>query len=212
MKQISRLQYITNSAIHTEQACKAGVDWVQLRLKKISFEEYKAIAIEVQAICKQYGAKLIINDNVNVALAIQADGVHLGKEDMSYAEARLLLGDNYIIGGSTNTVDDIIRLSQEPVDYLGLGPFRFTTTKEKLNPILGLEGYQQILLELKNRAVSVPPLVGIGGIEEKDVADILSAGLYGVAVSGAISHAAQPSLAAEKFLELCNSNIVSQTD
>lgn len=208
MKQISRLQYITTSAINAEQACKAGVDWVQLRLKNISFNDYKTIAIEVQAICKQYGAKLIINDNVDVAIAIQADGVHLGKDDMSHAEARLLLGDDYIIGGSTNTVDDIIRLSQESLDYLGVGPFRFTSTKEKLNPIVGLDGYKRIIHELKNKSVSMPPLVGIGGIEEKDVVDIISAGLYGVAVSGAISHAAQPALAAEKFLQLCNQTLV----
>lgn len=208
MKQISRLQYITTSVIQTEQACKGGVDWVQLRLKNTGFDEYKKIAIEVQSICKQYGAKLIINDNITVALAIQADGVHLGKEDMPYAEARLLLGDSFIIGGSTNTVDDIIKLSKEPIDYLGVGPFRFTTTKEKLNPIVGLEGYQRILHELKNRSVPVPPLIGIGGIEEKDVADILSAGLYGVAVSGAISHAAQPTLAAGKFIQLCNQPLV----
>lgn len=204
MKQISKLQYITTSTIQTEQACDVGVDWVQLRLKNISFEEYKAIAIQVQAVCKRYGAKLIINDNVYVAMAIHADGVHLGKEDMSYAEARLLLGDDYIIGGSTNTIDDIIQLSQEPIDYLGLGPFRFTSTKEKLNPIVGLEGYQQIVNELKNKSVSVPPLVGIGGIEEQDVADILSAGLYGIAVSGAISNSFKPGLAAENFLRLCN--------
>lgn len=209
MKRISRLQYITTSAILTEQACKGGVDWVQLRLKNISFKDYKTIAIEVQAICKQYGAKLIINDNVDVAITIQADGVHLGKEDMSYAEARLLLGDDYILGGSTNTIDDIIRLSQEPIDYLGVGPFRFTSTKEKLNPILGLEGYKRIIQELRKRSVSAPPLVGIGGIEEKDVADILTAGLYGVAVSGAISHAAQPTLVAGKFIQLCNQTLVS---
>lgn len=208
MKQISRLQYITTSATHTEQVCKAGVDWVQLRLKNISFDEYKTIAMEVQAICKQYGAKLIINDNVDVAIAIQADGVHLGKEDMSHAEARLFLGDDFIIGGSTNTIDDIIRLSQEPLDYLGVGPFRFTSTKEKLNPIVGLDGYKRIIHELKNKSGSVPPLVGIGGIEEKDVVDIISAGLYGVAVSGAISHAAKPTLAAKKFLQLCSQALV----
>ena len=209
MKQISRLQYITTSAIHAEQACKGGVDWVQLRLKNISFDDYKAIAVEVQAICKQYGAKLIINDNVDVAIAISADGVHLGKDDMPHAEARLLLGDDYIIGGSTNTADDIIRLSREPIDYLGVGPFRFTSTKEKLNPIVGLEGYKRIIHELKNSSVSVPPLIGIGGIAEEDVADILSAGLYGVAVSGAISRAAQPTFVAGKFLQLCNQSSVS---
>lgn len=208
MKQISRLQYLATSAVHTELACKAGVDWVQLRLKKVSFEEYKTTALEVQAICKRYGARLIINDDVELALAIQADGVHLGKEDMPYAEARLLLGDAYIIGGSTNTIDDIIRLSGEPVDYLGLGPFRFTSTKENLNPIVGLDGYRRIVQEVKKRSLSVPPLIGIGGIRETDVMGILSAGLYGIAVSGAISNAPNITTAAETFVQLCNRQVV----
>lgn len=204
MKQISRLQYITTSARLTEEACKGGINWVQLRLKNISFEEYKAIALEVQSVCKQYNAKLIINDNVQVALAIHADGVHLGREDMSHSDARKLLGNDFIIGGSTNTLEDIMRLSQEPVDYLGVGPFRFTSTKQKLNPIVGLGGYQRIFNQLKSMSAAVPPLIAIGGIEERDIADLLATGLYGIAVSAAISNNPQPDLAAASFTELCN--------
>lgn len=209
MKQISRVQYITTSAKNTEEACKGGIDWVQLRLKNVRFDEYKAIALEVQAVCKQYNAKLIINDNVQVAMAIYADGVHLGNEDMSHSVARKLLGDDCIIGGSTNTLEDIVRLSQGPADYLGLGPFRFTATKQKLNPILGLEGYQQIFNQLKNISSPVPPLIAIGGIEQSDIPDLLAVGFYGVAVSAAISNNAEPALAAASFMELFNKEYTS---
>lgn len=204
MKQISKVQYITTSAKNTEEACKGGIDWVQLRLKNVHFDEYKAIAIEVQSVCKQYNAKLIINDNVEVAMAIHADGVHLGNEDMSHSEARKLLGDDCIIGGSTNLLEDIVRLSQGPADYLGLGPFRFTATKQKLNPILGLEGYRLIFNQLKNISSPVPPLIAIGGIEQRDILDLLAAGFYGFAVSASISNNAEPALAAAGFMELCN--------
>lgn len=209
MKKISQVQYITTSAKNTEEACKGGIDWVQLRLKNVRFEEYKAIAFDVQSVCKQYHATLIINDNVEVAMAIHADGIHLGNEDMSHAEARKLLGDDCIIGGSTNTLEDIVRLSQGPADYLGVGPFRFTATKQKLNPILGLEGYQQIFNQLKNIASPVLPLVAIGGIEQRDISDLLAAGFYGIAVSGAISNSDAPALAAAGFIELWNKEYTS---
>ena len=209
MKQISRVQYITTSAKNTEEACKGGIDWVQLRLKNVRFDEYKAIALEVQAVCKQYNAKLIINDNVQVAIAIYADGVHLGNEDMSHSEARKLLGDDFIIGGSTNTLEDIVRLSQGPADYLGLGPFRFTSTKQKLNPILGLVGYQRIFNQLKSISFFVPPLIAIGGIEQSDIPNLLATGFYGVAASASISNNAEPALAAAGFMKLCNKEYTS---
>lgn len=204
MKEISRLHYITTSAELAEKACKGGVTWVQLRLKNTSQEAFTKTALEVQEVCKQYKATLIINDNVQLALAIGADGVHLGKEDMPYSEARRLLGNDYIIGGSTNTLADIIRLSGEPVDYIGLGPYRFTTTRQNLNPIIGMEGYQAIFFQLKNTQISIPPVIGIGGIEEKDVTDLLAVGLHGIAVSGAISHAIHPTTSASVFTQLCN--------
>lgn len=207
MKEISRLHYITTSADLAEKACKGGVTWVQLRLKNTSQEAFTKTALEVQQVCKQYKATLIINDNVQLALAIGADGVHLGKEDMPYGEARQLLGNGYIIGGSTNTLADIIRLSGEPVDYIGLGPYRFTTTKQNLNPIVGMEGYQAIFSRLKNTQISIPPVIGIGGIEEKDVTDLLSVGLHGIAVSGAISHATHPTTSANVFTQLCNKKL-----
>jgi len=204
MKQISKLHYITTSAQLTEQACKGGVNWIQLRLKDIDYAAHKAIALEVQKVCKQYGATFIINDNVALALDIQADGVHIGKEDMPAAEARALLGNDFIIGSTSNTLDDIIRLSQEPVDYIGLGPFRFTVTKQKLSPVLGWEGYRNIFNQLKSMAITVPPVVGIGGVDKADVPALLATGLQGLAISGAISNAPNVTGAAIAFVGLCN--------
>lgn len=186
MKKISKLQIITTSASLADQACKGGVDWIQLRLKNSNDENFKAIAVEVQAICRKYHATFIINDNVQLALQLKADGVHIGKEDMHPEEARALLGEDCIIGCTANTVDDIRSLSKKNIDYVGLGPYRFTATKEKLSPIVGFTGYKDIFSQLKKEGVPTPPVIGIGGIREADVAILLSTGLYGLAVSGAI--------------------------
>jgi thiamine-phosphate pyrophosphorylase len=148
---ISKLHYITQDlADHShsalaEQACIAGVDWVQLRIKNKTFDDQVIIANETAEICQKYNAKLIINDNVKLAKEVNADGVHLGKTDMEPAEARRILGNDFIIGGTANTFEDIIRLVQSGVEYIGLGPFRFTSTKENLSPILGIEGYKNIM-------------------------------------------------------------------
>jgi thiamine-phosphate pyrophosphorylase len=201
MKKVSRLHYITTTPLLAEQACSGGVDWVQLRLKNISYEAYREIALEAQAICKQYNATFIINDNVQLALEIGADGVHIGKEDMRPEEARALLGEGFIIGCTANTADDVIQLSAMPIDYIGLGPFRFTNTKEKLSPVMGLEGYKKVFASVQETSRDIPPVIAIGGITENDIAELMTTGVYGIAVSGAISNAADVSKAAGIFKE-----------
>lgn len=197
---ISKLQYITTSATLAEQACMGGVDWIQLRMKNVSYQDYRAEALKVQAICKKYGATLIINDNAALALDIKADGVHIGKEDVITAEEEAaLLAGGYIIGCTTNTIDDILHLCGKPIDYVGLGPFRFTTTKENLSPILGIDGYRKILNELKDLDTTHPPVIGIGGVAEQDIDDLLGTGLHGIAVSGAITNAADIQAAARNL-------------
>ncbi len=208
MKQISKLQYITTSADLARMACEAGVDWIQLRLKNITYEAYKAIALDVLAVCRKHQAKLIINDNVSLALDIGADGVHIGKEDMPLSKARAILGNDCIIGCTANTLEDIREIAKGPADYIGLGPYRFTTTKEKLSPVLGLQGYHAVFEQLMQEEALVPPVVGIGGICAEDVPLLLETGLYGVAVSSAISQASKVSDAAREFVELCNSYTV----
>lgn len=187
MKDISRLHYITTSAALAEAACQGGVDWIQLRLKQVSEDTYLGVAREVQAVCRQYGATLIINDNVAIAAAVDADGVHLGKTDLNPIEARKMLGSDRIIGCTTNTRSDIIKRSEWPIDYFGLGPFRFTATKEKLSPVIGVRGYRRILESISELSVRAIPVIAIGGITEKDLAALFATGIHGVAVSGAIS-------------------------
>jgi thiamine-phosphate pyrophosphorylase len=166
-----------------EFACKGGADWIQLRVKNKSFDEWKKISEETKAICKKYGAKIIINDNVQIAKEISADGVHLGKEDMNPKEARKILGNNFIIGGSTNNMEDVRWQMENGCDYIGVGPFRFTSTREKLNPILGLEGIKKITQEFGNSI----PMISIGGIKLEDIEPLMQTGIHGVAVSSAIN-------------------------
>ncbi|QIP14603.1 thiamine phosphate synthase [Spirosoma aureum] len=197
---ISPLHYITTSPEQAELACSGGADWIQLRLKNQPYQAWKAVALETLAVCRQYNARLIINDNPELAGEIGADGVHLGADDMPVPKARALLGDGFIIGGTANTLETLLDLDQTGVDYVGLGPFRFTLTKEKLSPILGLAGYQQILSSLQQRGVSVP-VVAIGGITSADVLTLLSVGFSGVAVSSAISQSADPAAETRLFIQ-----------
>ncbi len=202
---ISRFHYITQDvegfthAELAEFACRGGADWIQLRIKNKSFDEWLKIAHETKLVCLKYGAKLIINDNVQIAKEISADGVHLGKEDMNPNEARKILGKKFIIGGSSNKMDDVKWLMDNGVDYIGIGPYSFTSTKEELNPILGLEGIRQITKALKTFVISTPPLIAIGGIKLEDVEALMQTGIHGVAVSSAINLSEDRIEATKKF-------------
>lgn len=205
---ISNLHYIAATAQAAELACRGGVRWVQLRVKNLPAAEWRQRALDVLAVCQHHGATLIINDNPALALAIGAAGVHLGQQDMPPAEARALLGPAFLIGGTANTFADIEGLVAAGVDYIGLGPFRFTTTKEKLSPILGLAGYAELLGQCRAAGFTVP-IVGIGGVELADLAALLATGLHGVAVAGAVGRAAEPSVAAGLWLaELARNQVV----
>lgn len=207
MKKISRLHYITQEIpgkTHwqlAEKACAAGVGWVQLRIKNSSHDEWLDIALKTLAVCKKYGSKLIINDNVDIARESKADGIHLGKTDMDPTLARKLLGDDVIIGGTANTFDDIKNLDEKRVDYIGLGPFRFTATKEKLSPVLALAGYQRLMRQCALHKINIP-VIAIGGILREDVIPLLQTGVYGVAVASSIGMARDIHVAAVEFVEL----------
>ncbi|NML64444.1 thiamine phosphate synthase [Hymenobacter sp. RP-2-7] len=196
---ISPLHYITTNPQDAELACRGGVRWVQLRVKNTPYAAWRQLALDTQAVCRHHGATLILNDNAPLTLEIGADGVHLGLQDLPTAEARALLGPAYLIGGTANTLADIEQHAAAGVDYVGLGPFRFTTTKENLSPVLGLAGYAALLAQARAAGLAVP-VVGIGGIELADVAPLLAAGLHGVAVSGAIGRATDPRAAAAQFV------------
>ena len=166
-----------------EEACRAGIRWIQLRMKHASDEEMLEAARDAIRLCKRWDCGLIVNDRVAVAMEAGAHGVHLGKEDMPVREARKLLGEDRIIGGTANTIEDVREHHRQGADYVGLGPYRFTTTKKNLSPILGLEGYRRImeLLRMENFPL---PVVAIGGIRTEDMAPLLAAGCSGIAFSG----------------------------
>lgn len=193
-----KLQFITHfseqySYIDSARlALEGGCRWIQLRMKDADEALLEEIAIIVQKMCKNYGATFIIDDNVLLAKKIKADGVHLGKNDMPVAEARKILGEDFIIGGTVNSFEDIEKvLSNATPDYFGCGPFRFTTTKQKLAPILGLEGYKNIISKMKENNIQIP-LVAIGGIGKEDIPSIFECGVGGIALSGGVLKANDP--------------------
>lgn len=172
-------------------ALEGGIKWVQLRMKEASEEEFLSIGTEVRRLCNQYGATFIIDDHVELVHKLKADGVHLGKNDMPIIEARRILGNNVIIGGTANTFEDIASHYQATANYIGCGPFRFTTTKKGLSPTLGLEGYRSIMQKVKEAAIDIP-VVAIGGITAEDIPGIMQTGISGIALSGAILRAENP--------------------
>jgi thiamine-phosphate pyrophosphorylase len=194
----SKLQFITHynskySYIHSAQlALEGGCRWIQLRMKQADNALLEETAILVQKLCKAYGATFIIDDHVWLAQKIHADGVHLGKNDMPVAQAKKLLGKGYIIGSTVNSFTDIQQILQTATpDYFGCGPFRFTTTKQQLAPILGVEGYQNILANMKANNIHIP-LVAIGGISKADIAPLLACGVHGIALSSSVLNANNP--------------------
>ncbi len=192
---IEKLHYITQETATlshidcVKEACIAGIKWIQLRVKNKSDEEYLTIAKEAKVICDLYDVILIINDNVEVAKKVNAHGVHLGRADMYISEARSILGENAIIGGTANTLKEVEGLIEQGANYIGLGPFTFTETKKALSPVLGIEGYDKILNQLKTYySLQETPIIAIGGIEIENIDPLLETGIYGIAVSGLLSN------------------------
>ena len=191
---ISKIQYISSQYQNEfyfdeiQRVIDAGADWIQVRVKDIDQALWLKVAKKAVSLCKQNNVFCIINDNPLIALESGAEGVHLGKNDMSPVEARKLLGHDKIIGGTANTFEDIQNLVNQGVDYIGLGPFRFTTTKKNLSPIVGLDGYRAILNACRKNGISTP-IIAIGGITGDDISSILDTGIYGFAFSGFIAKA-----------------------
>ena len=165
-----QLQYISQGntpkehLINIGEVCEAGCRWVQLRLNDVDLATYLETAIKCREICDQYSAIMIVRGSVSIAEASQADGVHLGLNDINTKEARAILGNNFIIGGTASTIQDCLKHIENGVDYIGL------------------EEYQNIISELKNNDINVP-IIAIGEIEENDIPQIFETGVNGVAVS-----------------------------
>ena len=210
MRRLIMVQFITH---FTEQyfyedsvriALEGGCRWVQLRMKNATAEDIYPIALRTQKMCQEYGATFIIDDHVEIAKQIQADGVHLGKLDMPINEARSILGNDFIIGGTANTFEDVKAHYEAGADYIGCGPFRYTTTKSNLSPILGLDGYRHITSRMKGAHINIP-LVAIGGITETDIPELMQTGISGIALSGSILRAKNPIEEMKNIIKLTES-------
>lgn len=187
-------------------ALEGGCRWIQLRMKGATDDEVRPVAREALRLCREAGATFIIDDRVELVEELGADGVHLGKNDMPIAEARQLLGPDFIIGGTANTIEDVRAHSRDGADYIGCGPFRFTTTKERLSPVLGLEGYRAIVSQMRSEGINLP-IVAIGGIETEDIPNILATGVTGVALSGVVLRADYPVEKMKEIINTINQNI-----
>ena len=194
-----RYSYLDSIQLALEGGCR----WIQLRMKDATDDEVRPIAVEAQKLCRAYGAKFIIDDRVLLVHELQADGVHLGKNDMPIREARRLLGSGFIIGGTANTFEEAKAHYEASADYIGCGPFRFTTTKQKLAPVLGLDGYRQIIRKLRAANITIP-VVAIGGITKDDIPAILQTGITGIALSGTVLRADDPIAEMKHIINIIN--------
>ena len=176
-----RYSYLDSIQLALEGGCR----WIQLRMKDATDDEVRPIAVEAQKLCRAYGAKFIIDD------------------DMPIREARQILGPDFIIGGTANTFEDAKAHYEASADYIGCGPFRFTTTKQKLAPVLGLDGYRQIIRKLRAANITIP-VVAIGGITKDDIPAILQTGITGIALSGTVLHADDPIAEMKHIINIIN--------
>lgn len=201
------LQFITNTHSNTPVAdqvfavIEGGCRWVQIRMKDATDEEIKNVVEAVKPKCIETGTFLLLNDRVELAKELNVGGVHLGKEDMPVSKARMILGPAAVIGVTANTFADVAAVSNLDVDYYGIGPYAYTTTKEKLSPVLGLDGIRNISYEMAEKNIEIPH-VAVGGITLEDVLPLLEAGVNGIAVSSAIANASDIVAETRKFIDL----------
>lgn len=186
---IPKLHYISQGKTVEEHltninnACTSGIELVQLRLKKFKEASILEAAEKAREITGRFQTRLIINDYYKIAKIVKADGVHLGQSDTCPSIARKHLYSWQLVGGTANTLEDCKTLLSKNVDYIGMGPYRFTLTKENLSPVLGLDGYTNILKNLDTET----SIIAVGGITLDDASEIMKTGVHGIAVSGAIT-------------------------
>lgn len=201
------LQFITHPsdaysiAEEVQMALEGGCRWVQLRLKDADDETFRQIASEVIPLCKEAEAFLVFDDRVELTKEMGVHGVHLGKNDMPPAQARELLGPGAIIGVTAHSVEDILATRGIDIDYIGVGPFKPTSTKAGHAEPLGLEGYNRIVSAVRAAGIETP-IVAIGGITDNDIEPLMKTGVNGIAVSGTIISAADPVAETKHILSL----------
>ena len=193
-KFIEKLQFITHDIeqhTHIEQAqiaCEAGAKWIQYRcLTKTDDELLEDINV-IAEICDDWGATLIVTDHIHLNGKADIQGFHIEDMDADFKQLREELGEAITIGGSSNTVEGLLRIAAEGADYAGFGPFKVTTTKPNNAPLLGIEGYAKAMNVLKQQNIDLPVLA-VGGVTLDDIDDLMKTGIFGIAASSAINQA-----------------------
>ena len=191
VKKISRFHFITPPYLEKKElipllkkVCDGGIDWIQLRVKDKNLNEWIDLSQSAFEICSEHNVTLIINDSPQIAKQINASGVHLGKLDGSVVQAKVILDDSAIVGGTATTLEDVFKLINQKVDYIGLGPYKFTETKHNLSPVLGPNGSIKII---DNVAQTEIPIILIGGIKLPDGESAFKTGACGIAIPSAIT-------------------------
>jgi len=180
------------------EAVRGGVTMVQLREKQCSSREFYRVAVRLKRLLTPWRVPLIINDRLDIALACDADGLHLGQSDLPCGIARKILGKNKIIGLSVENMTDVMEANREDIDYIGISPVFSTSTKSDTAPALGLEGVRDIT------SIARCPCVAIGGINIWNARAVIAAGAAGISVVSAIMSAPDPRLAASELIKTVN--------
>jgi thiamine-phosphate pyrophosphorylase len=193
-KYIEKLHFITHDIpqhSHTEQtqiACEAGAKWIQYRCLSKADDELLIDINAIAEICDDWGATLIVTNHIHLKGKADIQGFHIEDMDADFIALRNLLGEEYTLGGSSNTVENLIRLANEGADYAGFGPFKVTTTKPNNSPLLGIKGYADAIEGIKKTNVDLP-ILAVGGVTLTDIPQLLATGIYGIAASSAINQA-----------------------
>ena len=210
MKKIGRLHVLTDTVLQsrfthlelTKQAISGGADTIQLRQKEGSTRELIKTATEMRRLCAKRGVTFIVNDRIDVALASEADGVHLGQDDFPIPLARKLLGKDRIIGGSAATLEEMENCIREGADYVGFGPIYPTGSKDDAGPVSGIDFLKRIVL------TTPAPVIAIGGIDENNASHVMGAGAHGIAVISAVCCREDPRKAARELHDAVNKNVL----
>jgi thiamine-phosphate pyrophosphorylase len=210
MKTIGRLHVLTDTALQsrfshvalTELALSGGADTIQFRQKTGATKELIEIATHMRRVCAEKGAMFIVNDRIDVAIASEADGVHLGQNDFPIPLARKLLGKDCIIGGSAATMEEMKNCIREGADYVGFGPVYPTGSKDDAGPVSGIDIVKQIVES------SPVPVIAIGGIDQNNASHVMGVGAHGIAVISAVCCRKDPKKAARELHDAVHENIL----
>lgn len=208
-KYIEKLHFITHDIpqhTHIAQvqlACEAGAKWVQYRCLSKTDDELLADINLIAEICDDWGATLIVTDHIHLKGKADIQGFHIEDMHADFIALRKQLGEEYTLGGSANTIENLLRLAKEGVDYAGFGPFKITTTKPNNSPLLGVSGYTDALQKLAANNIELP-ILAVGGVTLADIASLLATGIYGIAASSAINQAEDMYEAYTEFYKAIN--------